>query len=54
MIGDLEDLKVEEALKGENWKSAMNEEYEFLTKNKTWTLVDLTENDKPLSCKFSE
>ncbi|KAK9744176.1 hypothetical protein QE152_g8038 [Popillia japonica] len=39
MIGEVEDILVSEALKDRNWRKAMTEEFESLTKMKTWNLV---------------
>jgi hypothetical protein len=46
---------VEEALNGENakkWEIAMQEEYDFLVVNNTWSLVPLPKGRKPISCKW--
>lgn len=38
--------------KAELWKEAMDEEYQSLLNNNTWTLVDLPKNKKPIPCKW--
>lgn len=46
---------VDEALNrhdGELWQQAMFEEYNSLMENRTWDLVDLPLNRKPISCKW--
>ncbi|CAL1410463.1 unnamed protein product [Linum trigynum] len=41
---DSEPVDVEEAMKNEKWKKAMDEEIGAIEKNKTWELVSLPEN----------
>jgi hypothetical protein len=46
---------VEEALNGEDakkWEIAMQEEYDSLLVNNTWSLVPLPKGRKPISCKW--
>lgn len=46
---------VEEALSGPNakeWRDAMNNEYESLLQNNTWTLVTLPEGKRAIPCKW--
>ncbi len=46
---------VEEALNGEDakkWEIAMQEEYDSLVVNNTWSLVPLPKGRKPISCKW--
>ncbi len=46
---------VEEALKGEDvkkWEIAMQEKYDYLVVNDTWSLVPLPKGRKPISCKW--
>jgi hypothetical protein len=46
---------VEEALNGEDakkWEMAMQEEYDSLVVNNTWSLVPLPKGRKPISCKW--
>jgi len=50
-----EPQNVEEALTCENskeWKCAMQEEYDSLMTNNTWTLVPLLAGRKLVSCKW--
>jgi len=50
-----EPQNIEETLTCENskeWECAMQEEYDSLTTNNTWTLVPLPANRKPVSCKW--
>ena len=37
---------------GENWKSAMRDEYNSLIQNGTWTLVQRPEGVKPVQCRW--
>ncbi len=46
---------MEEALNGEDankWEIAMQEEYDSLVVNNTWTLVPFPKGRKPISCKW--
>ncbi len=46
---------VEKTLNGEDakkWEIAMQEEYDFLVVNNTWSLVPLPKSRKPISCKW--
>ncbi len=46
---------VEETLNGEDakkWEMAMQEEYDSLVVNNTWSLVPLPKGRKPISCKW--
>ncbi len=46
---------MEEALKGEyakKWEITMQEDYDSLVVNNTWTLVPLPKGRKPISCKW--
>jgi hypothetical protein len=55
-IAFLEELQtVEEALNGKDankWEIAMQEEYDSLVVNNTWSLVPLLKGRKPISCKW--
>ncbi|CAJ2665922.1 unnamed protein product [Trifolium pratense] len=42
-----------EACKSPAWITAMNTELDALSKNQTWTLVDLPPHIKPIGCKWS-
>lgn len=50
MIGEVEYISVSDALKDEIWRKAMTDEFESLVKMKTWDLVKLPDNIKPLTC----
>lgn len=52
MIGEIEDISVNEALKDEKWRQAMQDEYDSLMEMKTWELVDCTEGVKPITCRW--
>lgn len=52
MIGETEDIPVSEALKDENWRQAMQEEYDSMREMKTWELVDCPEGVKPITCRW--
>jgi len=46
---------MEEVLNGEDakeWEITMQEEYDSLLVNKTWSLVPLPKGRKPISCKW--
>ena len=46
---------MEEALTTDHakqWRAAADSEYEFLMKNKIWTLVELPSGRKPIGCKW--
>lgn len=46
---------VEEALNGSDrakWLEAMQEEYDAMIENKVWTLVKITDKQKPVKCKW--
>jgi histone deacetylase 1/2 len=50
-----EPQNIEETLTCENskeWECAMQEEYDFLMTNNTWTLVPFPTHRKPVSCKW--
>lgn len=52
LIGEVEEIAAEDALKDPNWKKAMQEEYESLMRMKTWKLEECPKDVKPLSCKW--
>ncbi|KAG5880997.1 hypothetical protein JTB14_027397 [Gonioctena quinquepunctata] len=52
LIGEIEDIAIREALKDKNWKEAMDDEFYSLTKMKTWELVELPKDVKPLTCRW--
>ena len=47
-----EPKSVKQALTDPNWLSAMQQEYEALMKNNTWSLVPLPPDRKPIGCKW--
>ncbi|KAG5876684.1 hypothetical protein JTB14_019432 [Gonioctena quinquepunctata] len=49
LIGEIEDIAIREALKDKNWKEAMDDEFYSLTKMKTWELVEIPKDVKPLT-----
>lgn len=51
-IAQSEPITVTEALKNENWKKAMVDEFQALQRNKTWSLVHLPHNRKAIGCKW--
>lgn len=42
----------EQTVKSENWRKAMSEEYQALTRNKTWTLVKPPKDKNIVDCKW--
>lgn len=52
MIGEVEDIPVEKALKDANWHKAMKEEYDSLIKMKTWELMKCPTHARPLTCRW--
>ena len=52
MIGEVEDISTSKALKDVKWREAMSEEFEALTKMKTWNLVHSLKGVKPLTCRW--
>lgn len=52
MIGEAEQIDFEEAVKVDEWKTAMNEEYNSLITNNTWILTEAPENQKVLTSKW--
>ncbi|KAK2438086.1 putative mitochondrial protein [Trifolium repens] len=49
---DTQPLNYEQAAKYEEWRRAMEEEIAFIEKNKTWSLVHLPANKKPIAVKW--
>ncbi|WVZ48786.1 hypothetical protein U9M48_000195 [Paspalum notatum var. saurae] len=47
-----EPCTLQEALGDKNWKTAMDEEYNALMKNKTWHLVPMSGNKNVIDCKW--
>jgi hypothetical protein len=48
----VEPVNYEQAKEHEEWRNAMNEEYDSLMKNQTWELVELPENKVPIGSKW--
>ncbi|KAH9721431.1 retrovirus-related pol polyprotein from transposon RE1 [Citrus sinensis] len=48
----LEPSTTSEALSDPKWKAAMQEEYDALMKNNTWSLVPISSSYKPVGCKW--
>lgn len=51
-LAKIEPLTVDEALLSNSWKKAMQEEYNALMKNKTWTLVPMKIIDNKWVCRL--
>eukprot|EP00253_Pinus_taeda_P025621 PITA_25621 len=49
---DFEPTSFKEAASHDEWKEAMQKEYDSLIKNDTWTLVDPPLGTKPIGCKW--
>ena len=52
LIGEIQDITVNEALKDHKWKREMQEEFNSLTQMKTWKLVKCPEGVRPLTCRW--
>lgn len=52
MVGEIEDISVEEALEDKKWYEAMLEEYNALIRMNTWNLVKRPEHATPLTCRW--
>ena len=48
----VEPVNYEQAKDHEEWKHAINEEYESIMKNDTWELIEPPENKVPIGCKW--
>ena len=49
---DFEPTSFKEAASHDEWKEAMQKEYDSLRKNGTWKLVDRPFGTKPIGCKW--
>jgi len=49
---DFEPNSFKEATSHDEWKEAMQKEYDALIKNDTWKLVDPPFGTKPIGCKW--
>lgn len=52
MIGEINNISVTEALRDENWKKAMFEEFKSLSDMQTWSLTEKPKNVKLLTCRW--
>lgn len=52
LIGEVDDISIDEALEDSQWKCAMEDEMNSMKQMKTWELTDLPEGRKPLSCRW--
>ena len=52
LIGDVEEISVEDALNNPQWKRAMDDEMDSLDKTHTWLLTELPEGRKALSNRW--
>ena len=50
---DHEPTSFKEAASHDEWKEAMQKEYESLINNGTWKLVDPPQGTKPIGCKWA-
>ena len=48
----VEPSSYDEAKEYEEWRNAMNEEYNSIMKNDTWELTELPKNKVPIGCKW--
>ena len=48
----VEPVNYDQAKEHEEWRNAMNDEYDSLMKNQTWELVDLPQNKVPIGRKW--
>ncbi|KAF7838587.1 Retrovirus-related Pol polyprotein from transposon TNT 1-94 [Senna tora] len=51
-LAETEPSTVQQALSEPQWRAAMDDEYNALMKNKTWTLVTLPPHRKCIGCKW--
>lgn len=52
MVGAIHDVKISTALKDAKWKSAIHEEYDSLTRMRTWDLVKLPSGARSLTNRW--
>eukprot|EP00253_Pinus_taeda_P026233 PITA_26233 len=52
VVGNFEPTSFKEAASHDEWKEAMQKEYDALIKNGTWKLVDPPLGTKPIGCKW--
>jgi hypothetical protein len=48
----IEPMSFDEASEHDEWRNAMEEEYESIMKNNTWELTELSKHKKPIGCKW--
>jgi hypothetical protein len=48
----IEPMGFDEDNEHDEWKNAMEEEYESIMKNSTWELTELPKHKKPIGCKW--
>jgi hypothetical protein len=48
----IEPMNFDEANEHDEWRNAMEEEYESIMKNNTWELTELPKHKKPIGCKW--
>lgn len=51
MLASTEPIDMNEAMKEEAWREAMEDELKSIERNQTWELVALPFNKKPISVK---
>jgi hypothetical protein len=47
----IEPMSFDEANEHDEWRNAMEEEYESIMKSNTWELTELPKHKKPIGCK---
>lgn len=52
LLEDAENIRVEEALRDNKWKTATKEEIEAITRNETWDLVELPKGSQSIGLKW--
>jgi hypothetical protein len=48
----IEPMNFDEANEHDEWRNAMEEEYDSIIKNNTWELTELPKHKKPIGCKW--
>ncbi|GAU29778.1 hypothetical protein TSUD_161830 [Trifolium subterraneum] len=52
LLVDTENINLEEALRDEKWKTAMNEEIKAIERKNTWELAELPKGSQPIGVKW--
>jgi Reverse transcriptase (RNA-dependent DNA polymerase) len=52
LLADAENITFEEASQDEKWRKVMDEEINFIEKNETWELVELSKGQKVIGVKW--